>query len=195
MAGSALILLNGTSSSGKTSIAQALQEISDRPYLRFSSDILEEYVHRRFTDPWEAKQAFLPALLQGHFHCMGALARTGNWVVADAVLEEPVLVDEAVRALWDQRAFLVGVHCPAEELERRERQRGDRAIGMAVGQLERVHAHGVYDFAVDTSVASPLECARRIAEFAEGASPRAFAELKAARGVDPAEARFELDWW
>jgi len=72
MVANALILLNGTSSSGKTSIAAALQEISDKPYLRFSSDILEEYIHRCFSDDWKAKESFLPALLQGHFHCMGA---------------------------------------------------------------------------------------------------------------------------
>ncbi|NKB69859.1 MAG: chloramphenicol phosphotransferase [Candidatus Latescibacteria bacterium] len=195
MARSRLIMLNGTSSSGKTSLARALQEVLDEPYMIFSSDILEEHIHARFTVEWEQLRLFLPALLQGHFHCMRALVTTGNWVVADVVLEEEALVAEAVKALWDQEAFLLGVHCNAAELARREKERGDRSVGMAQGQLERVHAHGIYDFEVDTTAIPALDCARQIAEFlAADPKPQAFVRMKAERGIDPADPTFVLDW-
>ena len=164
--------------------------------MSFSSDILEEYIHSRFTATWEAKRDYLPSLLKGHFHCMKSLVNTGNWVVADAVLEEPALVAEAVKALWDQQAYLVGVHCAPAELERRERERGDRAIGMAVGQLEKVHAHGTYDFTVDTTSTPAATCAARIADFISGSPPpQAFNKLKTTWNIDPTNAHFELDWW
>ena len=196
MSSTTLILLNGTSSSGKTSLASALQEILPSPYMGFSSDILDQYIHPRFQATWEAKRAFLPALLQGHFHCMKALVKTGNWVVADVVLEEKILVAEAAKALWDQRAYLIGVHCNAEELKRREGQRGDRALGMAIGQLDKVHAHDSYDFEVDTTATDPTTCAAQIAAFlAEDPVPHALAGLKKAWQLDLEDPSFELDWW
>lgn len=44
----------------------------------------------------------------------------------------------------------VGVFCPLDELERREKERGDRRIGQAKEQLEFVHKEEVYDLKVDT---------------------------------------------
>jgi chloramphenicol 3-O phosphotransferase len=49
-------------------------------------------------------------------------------------------------------------------LEKREKERGKRAIGTARSQLERVHAHGLYDLEVDTSRLSVEECVKRIME-------------------------------
>jgi chloramphenicol 3-O phosphotransferase len=47
-------------------------------------------------------------------------------------------------------------------LEARERARGDRLIGLARWQLDRVHVGVAYDLEIDTTAASPLECARMI---------------------------------
>jgi chloramphenicol 3-O phosphotransferase len=49
-----------------------------------------------------------------------------------------------------------------EVLEAREHQRGDRAIGLARWQYGRVHKDMRYDLTVDTSTATPAECAERI---------------------------------
>ncbi|NJL20885.1 MAG: hypothetical protein HC895_08815 [Leptolyngbyaceae cyanobacterium SM1_3_5] len=52
----------------------------------------------------------------------------------------------------------MGVPCLLVELERRERERGDRTIGEGRSHLlDGVHTWGVYDFEVDTSVRSPQE--------------------------------------
>lgn len=56
----------------------------------------------------------------------------------------------------------MGVKCPLEIVEQREKERGDRNIGMARYQFERVHAHGLYDIEVDTSVLNVDECVTRI---------------------------------
>jgi len=54
------------------------------------------------------------------------------------------------------------VFAPLEVLEARERQRGDREIGLARWQHERVHRNIDYDLKLDTTRATPLECAERI---------------------------------
>ena len=46
--------------------------------------------------------------------------------------------------------FTVGVVCPLDILEARERARGDRAIGRARGLVDVVHSFCSYDIVVDT---------------------------------------------
>jgi chloramphenicol 3-O phosphotransferase len=49
--------------------------------------------------------------------------------------------------------FLVGVHCAPDELDRRERARGDRRIGEGRAHVEfnGIHTFGPYDFEIDTT--------------------------------------------
>ena len=58
--------------------------------------------------------------------------------------------------------FFVGVLAPLEVLEARERQRGDRLIGLARWQYDRVHRGKKYDLEVDSGSLGPLECATLI---------------------------------
>jgi chloramphenicol 3-O phosphotransferase len=57
---------------------------------------------------------------------------------------------------------MVGVFAPFEVLEARERERGDRMIGLARWQYERVHRDMTYDLEIDTSSPTPMECAELI---------------------------------
>jgi chloramphenicol 3-O phosphotransferase len=54
------------------------------------------------------------------------------------------------------------VTCPPDELERRERARGDRTVGQARAQHAAVATALDHDVVVDTSVAGPAECASQV---------------------------------
>jgi len=54
---------------------------------------------------------------------------------------------------------LVGVFAPLEMLEARERERGDRLIGLARWQFGRVHRDKRYDLEIDTDLMTPVDCA------------------------------------
>ena len=83
-----------------------------------------------------------------------------------------------MRRSVDCPVLFVGVRCPLEELERRERGR-NRDQGLARRQFDIVHAHKVYDVEVDTFTHSPIECALQIKEaLLDNRSPRAFTRLK-----------------
>ena len=69
---------------------------------------------------------------------------------------------ECVDVLSDFQVLFVGVRCPLEELEQRERKRGNRKIGMARFQYDLVHSHNIYDIEVNTFKYNPLECAMQI---------------------------------
>jgi chloramphenicol 3-O phosphotransferase len=67
------------------------------------------------------------------------------------------------RELLAQReVHFVGLFAPLDVLEARERERGDRLIGLARWQYHRVHSGMTYDLELDTSIASPRVCAHRI---------------------------------
>jgi chloramphenicol 3-O phosphotransferase len=160
-----ILLLNGTSSAGKSSISKSLQRILDTPYLHVCIDTFEEMIPQRDWAQGEFKRTFCNAL-SGFHYSIAALASRGSDLIVDHVIVEGSSpanwLVECLEQVAPHRVFFIGVHCPLEELERREKIRGDRNPGLAHWQFSRVHLHGIYDIEVDTSLASPDECAMQI---------------------------------
>jgi len=83
-----------------------------------------------------------------------------------------------VHELADERVWLVGVHCSLEELERRERLRGDRQPGLAREQQATIHTGVIYDIEVDTTSSTPEACALMIkSQLQELGTPQALQAL------------------
>lgn len=116
----------------------------------------------------------------GFNRAVAAMASAGNNLVVDTLFAVPEWRWEAARALRRiPRAYLVGVRCGLEEVERREGARGDRPAGQARAQFPVVHAGIEYDLEVDAGELNAHECAARIkAHVDSGARPRAFAWLR-----------------
>ncbi len=185
-----IILLNGASSSGKTSLLRALQDALDDPFLDAGIDRFLWMLPKRYLNPplWDdvlgrATEAGATGqvLMAGMHHAIVALAQAGNNVVADHVLVDPRWVDECACLFCDLPAYFVGVRCPLAVLEQRERQRQDRTLGQARAQFDLVHAHGVYDLEVDTSLAGPGQCAQQVVELVRSERPPQAFRLLAAR--------------
>ncbi len=194
--GGRVIFLNGTSSSGKGSIIAALLEILPDAYVHIGYDDL--FLLRR-SDAYFGAQGFRlreqedddtePIVMEisplaaryfaGMQRTVAAFASAGNNLIVDWVLWDDAWLHDFVRLLRDHEVLFVGVHCPLSEAEKRERERGDRMIGLARSQFIHVHAYDLYDVTVDTSVATPVECAEQITAFlATGRRPSAFARLR-----------------
>ncbi len=182
-----ILLLNGASSSGKTSIVRALQMELPDAYLdagldRFLWMLPGRYLQRPLWDDvlglaTEAGETG-HRLVLGMHRAIAALSRPGNGVVADHVLVEPAWAIDCAAVLADLPAWLIGVRCPLAVLVERERSRGDRTLGQAAAQHDRVHAHCLYDFEVDTSLLSPAECALAIQQAISGDAPTALRRLR-----------------
>ncbi len=176
-----VIFLNGTSSSGKSSIAAELLRILDEPYFHLPVDAFHA-MRSRTPVPPDQIATVLHRTWQGFHRAVAGMAAAGNNVVVDHVLSADWRLRDCLSLFVPQDVVLVKVHCSPEELERRERARGDRPTGLAAGQLEQVHAHAVYDMECDTSDTTPQECARRIKDFLrDRPSPTAFEQLRAGR--------------
>lgn len=128
--GGQIIFLNGTSSSGKSSIAKALLTVLDDMYFHMPVDLLDDMRSQRAIAPEEQPSALRRALM-GFHRAVAGMAAGGNNVVVDHVLSEPWQLLDCVALFAPEDVVLVGVHCPLQELERREQERGDRAPGLA----------------------------------------------------------------
>jgi chloramphenicol 3-O phosphotransferase len=178
-----IILLNGISSSGKTSIARVLQQTLNEPYLQVSIDAFEDMLPDRYQEGgpfgWEV---LFPKLLAGFHRSIAALAGAGTNLIVDHVMVSregwASTLADCVMVLAPFRVYFVGVHCSLEEAKRREQARGDRFIGTAERQFPRVHCHHLYDLEVDTTHTSPEACAEQIRVFAGRHDPMAFARLR-----------------
>ena len=84
-------------------------------------------------------------------------------LLMDYVFSEPWRLRDCLTVLSGLRVILVAVRCDLAELERRERQRGDREQGIARAQIDVVHAHGDFDIEVWSDRMDPTRCAAVIA--------------------------------
>ncbi|GHB35222.1 hypothetical protein GCM10010331_23170 [Streptomyces xanthochromogenes] len=180
MAVGRIIFLNGTSSSGKSSIARELLDIlDDGVFFHLAVDSFNAMRTKRNLAQ-EELDAALRRTRMGFHRSVAAMAEAGNDVVVDHVLSEPWRLIDCLSVLRPQDVLFVGVHCAPAELARRERARGDRPPGLAALQYDVVHQHGDYDVECDTSTAGPRECATLIKEFLpHRPTPTAFARLRA----------------
>jgi len=91
-----------------------------------------------------------------------ALVDGGNPVIFDHVLHDAAMYESCRSAFAGLDVFSIGVTCPIDILEARERSRGDRVLGRARGLAEVVHGFMSYDVMVDTGALSAQACAAAI---------------------------------
>ena len=173
-----IVLLNGVGSAGKGSIATALQAIADAPFLHVEMDAFmamlpagyddhpDEFTYETVLDDGKPQVVIETGpvgarTLRGMRHAVAAMAGQGNNLIVDDVMMGGTGADYA-EVLAGFEVFWIGVFAPLDVLEARERDRGDRLIGLARWQFERVHDGMTYDLEIDTSLATPMACARLI---------------------------------
>ena len=167
-----VLVLNGGSSSGKSSLARALQEELAGVWLRLGVDTLLDAAPPRLlgADGLELGPdgsvspgaAFDEAERQWRAG-IAAMATAGAHVLAeDNFLGGPVSQQRWRQALRGLAVGWVGVRCAAEVATAREVARGDRTPGMAALQAVAVHVGISYDLELDTSRATPEELARGV---------------------------------
>jgi chloramphenicol 3-O phosphotransferase len=182
-----VIFLNGTSSSGKTTLARAIQDESDIPFVYWGIDTLFSLVPPNWgggRDGPLRRDGFwydrtgrevgghpIVVIRYGHvgkrmLHsacaAAAAFAHGGDDLVIDEMLLTPDLLPIWMDALAGLAVQLVCVTCPLAVAEQREQARG-HPIGLARGHFHTVHDHGyTYDTIVDTTAGTPAALARTV---------------------------------
>ena len=171
-----VIVLNGGSSSGKSSLATSLQRRLGGTWLTLGvDDLIRAMSHGPDDDTVAGSIEFRSdgAVAVGEafrraeaswYEGLAAVARTGTGVIVQEVfLDGGASQARLQSALRGLAVLWVGVRCRPATAAAREAQRGDRTTGMARRQAERVHDGVGYDLTVDTTGASSTECAETIA--------------------------------
>ena len=149
-----IIFLNGASSSGKSTLAKALQDRLDEPFWHFSIDHLREskvLPDRRIASGDFRWSDMRSAFFDGFHLCLPALALAGNNLIVEHIIETEEWNRRLVEILQPFDVFLIAVRCPLKELERREIERGDRRIGDAKQDFHNCHNYSQYDLEIDTT--------------------------------------------
>lgn len=108
-----IIMLNGASSSGKSTMAKALQEIMPEPFWHVSFDQLvdaEVLPPRQESGPFAWWTVTRPLVFDAFHSCIPAISSAGNNVIVEHVFEFERWVRDLVLLLRGFDVFLVGVH-------------------------------------------------------------------------------------
>ena len=177
-----IILINGASSSGKTTLARALQQSLEEPFWHFSIDHLRE----AGVLPMERIRAgefdwplLRPSFFDGFHRCLPVLAQAGNSLIVEHIVETEEWMNRLVRLLSSFDVFFVRVHCPLPELEEREMARGDRRIGEARDDFRNIHDFAVYDLELDSRVSLDRNVDKLVSSWKARARPTAFEKMEA----------------
>ncbi|KXF80475.1 chloramphenicol phosphotransferase CPT family protein [Enterovibrio coralii] len=163
-----IIVLNGTGSAGKTSLAKELIEMLKVQYLNFSIDsVLYALPTSDLQKMMEGKAItrdgyHYPTLVEGYHQAARGLAKTG----CNLVLDNAWGIDREKLDMLDSlegfEVCLVGVKCHLVVASLREKERGDRAIGLAESEYNLVHQHLRYDVEIDTTQQTPEAAAKQL---------------------------------
>lgn len=163
-----VIILNGTGSSGKTSIAKQLQEKLSNQYLNFSIDSV---LYALPPSDLQKMMQGLPIkrdgydyaqLTQGYHNSIKGLLKAGCRLIIDSAWIDKQEIDNLNKVLEPFSVLRVGVKCRLSVCEEREKNRGDRAIGLAKSEFPVVHQYMNYDLIVDTTENSPNRAAKEV---------------------------------
>ena len=159
-----IIFLNGVTSSGKTSIVEALQDRDDCYFYVVANDLFQEMVGERFLreDYW----GHLSRVVLLMYHTAKLFSDMGHDVLIDGILVERPEIAPHYRQLReilrDNPLSIVEVACPLSVCRARNIARGDRYETQSEEQAA-IMAQGIeYALRVDTDAMTPEECARAI---------------------------------
>ena len=156
-----IIFLNGVTSSGKTSIVDALQEREDFFFYVVANDQFEQMVGDGYLrrDYWK----YLSEVIIMMYHTAKLYSDMGKNVLIDGILVEREEIKphyhQLLEILRDNPLDVVEVYCPPDICRQRNLRRQDRRETQSDEQAERMAKDIRYSLRVDTSIQSPAECA------------------------------------
>ncbi len=156
-----VILLNGPSSSGKSTLASALQAlIKDRNNEEYAIVSIDDFLKMTTKeviyedDVFEISSKLCDKSLE--------ILRLQQGIIIDHVITSERIYQQLLENLKSYQIYLVHVTCPLHELKKREEYRNNRCLGSAEASYEYLYPKEGYDITVDTYESSAKECSLQI---------------------------------
>lgn len=157
-----IILLNGPSSAGKSSIARELKGMLEGPVQVIA---LDDYLDMTPEEPIWEDDVFAVTPRMGAD--IAAALEAGESVIIDHVITSARIFEAIRKAIGERPCFRVLVTCDTAVLRQRERDRGNRCIGSAEASRQYLFPKDGYDLRIDSGLLQPGEAAERIAACAD----------------------------
>ncbi len=158
-----IILLNGSSSAGKSTLAKALQAlIADKRNERYEIVSIDDFLKMATDDViyeedvYEISGPLCERVMQ--------VFNANQGVIIDHVITSERIFEQLKERLRPNRLWMVHVTCPLEIIKKREQERKDRCPGSAEASYTYLYPKGGYDLTVDTHFMTISECANKIFE-------------------------------
>ncbi len=199
-----IILLNGTSSAGKTTVAKIMQEKYRDVLLLYGIDAMVQTAFPAKCDyaPFDEKairaaiseidgqpharliiSPYMYPVYDAAVNFYKRLSGQGYNIIVDEVLFDQNRIASYFEILSDEKVYFIGIKPEKEVVVRRERERGDRLPGLAAGLYDEVYNPlFTYDILLDTGKLTPEESADRILAYLE-------------QNVDPCGFRASAQQW
>lgn len=159
-----IIFLNGVTSSGKTSIVEALQNRDDCYFYVVANDLFEQMVGERFLR--ENYWVHISRVILLMYNTAKLFSDMGHDVLIDGILvERPEIAphyQQMMDILADNPLQIVEVACPLDICRQRNLDRGDRYENQSAEQAEIMAENIRYAMTVHTDQNTPGECAEAI---------------------------------
>ncbi|MDD1724572.1 MAG: chloramphenicol phosphotransferase CPT family protein [Methanospirillum sp.] len=182
-----IIILNGTSSSGKTTIGRIMQEKYEGILLLYGVDIMVQtafpakcdyppYDRQAIRVTWSEHEGQKIARLQvspymypvyrAAIQFYRILSEQGYHLIVDEVLFDKNRITPYFEILSRETVYFIGIKPGKDVVITREKERGDRLSGLAAGLYDEVyHPLFTYDLTLDTGRLAPDESADRILDY------------------------------
>lgn len=204
-----IVILNGAPRSGKSSIAKAIQEHFDGPWMNLGVDAYNGMTPERYLPGIGLRpggerpdlEEMVPFFYAALYESIAIHAGLGLNIVADLghhdSYSQPLgILADCARRLEGLPVLFVGVRCPIEVIMKRREivEPGRETLYVRGGETDaipqpvrlwqkEVHIPGIYDMELDTGVLTPAECAEAIRHQLDLgiAQPSAFEQLAGLR--------------
>jgi chloramphenicol 3-O phosphotransferase len=181
-----VIILNGPSSVGKSSIIKAFQQLNKNPWLSIGIDnffvgVLPPKFYLEDTPEHHTVMHGIPSIdaqgnkvftlvigqegqkvIKGMHRAIAAYAQSGNNIIVDYINYDPLFINDLKNTLQGIHVIWIGVHASLESIEQREKARGTSPQGHARSHYATVHQGINYDLQLDTDTLTPSESAQII---------------------------------
>ena len=156
-----IILLNGPSSSGKSTLSKALQGlIEEKRNEKFVIVSIDDFMKLSTEETIYEDDVFE---ISGDMCTSASEAlKTSPGVIIDHVITSERIFRQLTAMLGQYHIHLVHVTCPLNVLLQREYARKNRCPGSAESSYTYLFPKDGYDLTVDTSIMTSEECALRI---------------------------------
>lgn len=168
-----VLIINGASAVGKSSIVKAFQTKQAAPWLsagidnlfarilpqKFYLEAKQNYHLAIHNDTSENKKATLftvkigpeaQTIIKGMHRAIAAYAHVGNNVIVDYIKYDDAWIPDLKESLQGIKVIWIGINASLASIEQREKARGTSPSGHARSHYDTVHMNMSYDLMINT---------------------------------------------